>query len=460
MLFVLAACGGADQKPSVTSPPSPPLPPPPPVATSLVLQSGDGQQAEIGKPLAVRPTVQVRDASGAAMAGVAVAFTVDSGGGSLAATSAVTSADGTASSGVWTLGTSLGPNVVSAVVSGIAPVRFRAVGTLPVTRTLVDTQTIAPSGGVIRYAKTGDPLSGLTIIIPPRSYPTVTRWTVRADSSIAVALPPDFVQVGPVLLISNGQNYADSVITVTTPMRMARSVAVAPFYFDPQTGTLEAIPLVARTDSSATFATRHFSNDMMALPRNAPVGGALRSNSSMSFGTVNVVWVGIPKARLVGSFSSGFRPGADDWEFVNYGDYVSANGICEGMSITAMYYHYFVRAGGGAPLFHRYDQSLANQWDNVQGIRFAGSVQGDYAQRFYAGVDQIQSLIDDGLARGGAVEDLGAFLRLAIPAPGAARRLGAGGRGQKSDHPRRAARCRRAQRHQLLGQRPSGLPLE
>ena len=407
--LVLSACSGADPKPSVTSPPTPPPPPPPPVATSVVVQSGDGQQAETGRPLAVRPTVQVRDASGTAMAGVAVAFAVDSGGGSLAATSAVTGTDGTASSGTWTLGTSLGTNIVTATVSGLPAVRFRATATLPVTRTLVDTQTIARSGGVIRYAKTGDPLSGLTITVPAQSFANATQWTVRADSSIAVTLPPDFVQVGPVLVISNGQNYADSVMTLTTPMRIAASVAVAPFYFDPQTGTLEAIPLVARTDSSATFATRHFSNDMLALPRNAPANGALRANRSMSFGTVNVVWVGIPKARLVGTFSSSFRPGTDDWEFINYGDYINAKGNCEGMSITAMYYHYFVRAGGGAPLFHRYDQSLANQWDNVQGIRFAGSVQGDYAQRFYAGVDQIQSLIDEGLARGGAVEDLTAL---------------------------------------------------
>ncbi|MCC6244543.1 MAG: PKD domain-containing protein [Gemmatimonadaceae bacterium] len=404
VLLLAAACGGgADPKPSVTSPPTPP---PTPVATTLVMQSGDGQQGDIGTALAARPTVQVRDASGTVMAGVAVAFTVDSGGGSLAATSAVTGADGNASSGVWTLGTSVGTNVVSASVTGLPSVRFRAAALLPITRTLVDTQTIASSGGVIRYAKAGDPLSGLTITIPARSFPTATQWTVRADSSIAVTLPTDFVQVGPVLSISNGQDYADSVMTVTTPMRVASTLAIAPFYFDPQTGTLEAIPLAARTDSSATFATRHFSNDMMALPRNAPSAGSLRVTRSMSFGTVNVVWVGIPRARLVGSFSSTFRPGADDWEFVNYGDYVNADGICEGMSITAMYYHYFVRAGSGAPLFRRYDQSLANQWDNVQGIRFAGSVQGDYVQRFYAGIDQVQSLIDEGLARGAAVEDL------------------------------------------------------
>jgi len=69
------------------------------------------------------------------------------------------------------------------------------------------------------------------------------------------------------------------------------------------------------------------------------------------------------------------------------------------MWITAMYYHYLVRGGGGPPLFHRYDQSLANQWDNVQGIRFAGSVQGDYGARINAGVRQVEELMNQGLSR-------------------------------------------------------------
>jgi hypothetical protein len=405
-LLVLAACGGGDSTGSVAPPTTtPPTPPPAPVATTLILQSGDGQQADIGTPVAIRPTVLVRDASGSAMSGVAVTFAVDSGGGSLASTAAVTGADGTASSGVWTLGTNLGANVVSATVTGIQPVRFRAVAMLPSTRTLIDTQTVSPNGGTLRYTKPGDPLNGLSIKIPARSFPTSTRWTVRADSTIAVPLPPDFSQIGPVLVIANGQNYADSTMIVTTPLRVASTLAIAPFYFDQVTGALEPIPLVDRTDSSAAFGARHFSNDMLALPRNAPAGGALRTSHSMSFGTVNIVWVGIPRARLIGSFSSSFRPGADDWEFINYGDYINANGNCEGMSITAMYYHYFVREGGGAPLYHRFDQSLPNQVDNVQGIRYVGSVQGDYAQRWYAGINQVQTLIDEGIARGATVEN-------------------------------------------------------
>lgn len=402
-MIVLAACGGDSATPS--TPPTQPPPPLPQVATTVVAQSGDAQQAESGSALPARPTVLVRDAAGLPMSGVSVAFRVDSGGGALAATSATTSSDGTASAGIWTLGTGLGANVVSATVAGLPPVRFRALAVLAAKRTLIDTQTVAASGGVLRYTKTGDPLDGLTVTIRTRSFANATRWTIRADSSIVVPLPADFVQVGPVLVITNGEGYADSTMTLTTPMRIAASDAVAPFYFDSATRSLEAISLVERTDSSATLATRHFSGDMLALPRNAATG-ALRASRGAGFGTVNIVWVRTPKAKLVGTFLSTFQPGVDDWEFTNYGDYITPSGICEGMSITAMYYHYFMRAAGQPPLYHRYDKSIPNLWDNVQGIRFAGSVQRDYLDRFDSGINQFAALANQGIARGTKTEDL------------------------------------------------------
>jgi len=36
---------------------------------------------------------------------------------------------------------------------------------------------------------------------------------------------------------------------------------------------------------------------------------------------------------------SGFRPGIDDWEFTNYGSYITPDGECEGQSLTALWYY-------------------------------------------------------------------------------------------------------------------------
>lgn len=401
VVFILAgsllagsSCGG-------TSPTMPPPAAPTPVTVTIL--AGDGQQADPGQAVAVRPAVIVKDAGARPVAGVAVSFAVDSGSGSVAGTSATTGADGIATSGVWTLGTS-GPNVLIATVVGLPPVRFHATALGPPPRTLFEGLALPPEGGSLKYTKSGDPLSGLTLTVPVRAFPGSTHWTVTADPGVAVPLPPDFSQVGPVLEVTNGQGVADSVMTLTVPMHLANDVAVAPFYVE--AGSLEPIPLVDRTDSSATLATRHFSADRLALPQNAPTGSAFRAGPAAAFGTVRIVWVSTPKQKLVGTFTSSFRPGVDDWEFVNLGDYISPDGDCEGMSVTAMYYHAMVRASGQPSLFHRYDQSLKNQWDNLQGIRFAGSVQGDYDARFAAGIRQVVTLTAQAVAKGVQLDNL------------------------------------------------------
>ena len=403
-LLALFGCSGAN---TGTTPPPPPPPSPGPPAL-LAIVSGDGQSAAAGSVLPVVLSVLVKDAAGAAVPGVVVHFSVDSGGGSIASTSATTGANGVATAGAWSLGATAGiTNVITASVTGIAAVKFHAQSSGIAARTLFAT-TVGAGGGTLRYTNPGDALNGLTISIPAGSYPSAVQWTVIADSTIAVTLPAGFSQVGPVLVITNGQDYADSVMTLTMPMQVGAQDAVAPFFFDPTTGTLEGVPLVARSATSATLATRHFSGDFIAIPGSGPGLSGLRGSLRLGFGTVRVVWVKIPASSLVGNFASTFRPGSDDWEFINYGDYVSPGGDCEGMSITALYYHYFFRIGssGRPPLFHLYDQSLANQWDNVEGIRFAGSVQGDADAQYTKGFTQLAKLTDLAVANGTAAPDL------------------------------------------------------
>lgn len=69
----------------------------------------------------LEPAVAVRDAHGNPVAGAAVAFAVQAGGGTLEASSAATDAQGIARPGGWTLGTAAGPNAITASMPGIAP---------------------------------------------------------------------------------------------------------------------------------------------------------------------------------------------------------------------------------------------------------------------------------------------------------------------------------------------------
>lgn len=119
----------------------------PPVATTLSAKAGDNQTAIAGAAVAVSPSVIVRDGSGNPFAGVSVAFSVGSGGGAITGPAQTTGADGIASLGSWTLGTTAGTNTVIASVTGLAgsPLTFTATGTAgppsTITKVLGDGQS-------------------------------------------------------------------------------------------------------------------------------------------------------------------------------------------------------------------------------------------------------------------------------------------------------------------------------
>lgn len=118
-VYLLAACSGGDAGP--TNPP-----PSASVATSVAATSATNVNGVVGQPVTERPTVIVRDQRGNAMAGVAVTFAVQSGGGSVTGASVTTDAAGAASVGSWTLGTAVGANTLAATVGALAAVTFNA----------------------------------------------------------------------------------------------------------------------------------------------------------------------------------------------------------------------------------------------------------------------------------------------------------------------------------------------
>ncbi len=94
--------------------------------SSITKFSGDNQQGAVGTALPNALVVQVKNGSGNPQAGVTVNFTVTNGGGSVSPTSAVTDANGKAST-VLTLGTTPATNnTVSATAANIGTVIFSA----------------------------------------------------------------------------------------------------------------------------------------------------------------------------------------------------------------------------------------------------------------------------------------------------------------------------------------------
>ena len=99
---------------------------PTPVAISIV--AGQNQTSAAGAPVPVPPSVKVTDDQGRGVPGIAVTFSITSGGGSITGGNAVTNSSGIATVGSWILG--VGSNSLSAASPGLAgsPITFIATG--------------------------------------------------------------------------------------------------------------------------------------------------------------------------------------------------------------------------------------------------------------------------------------------------------------------------------------------
>jgi hypothetical protein len=141
---------------------------------ALVLVSGNGQTGTVGRALPMPLTMKVLDGSGNPVAGVAVSFTVNAGGGSLSATQTTTNSQGLAAT-TLTLGASSGNNTVTAAAGSLSPIIFTAVGNVSssLATTLAkaggDNQTGAP-GQLLAAPFTaiatdagGNPVAGVTV---------------------------------------------------------------------------------------------------------------------------------------------------------------------------------------------------------------------------------------------------------------------------------------------------------
>ncbi len=137
-LTLAAACGGGGAD-SPTTPPPPPPPPGPGAPATAVATGATSVIGRAGESLTGPFGVTVRDARGTAVPNVSVACAVESGGGSIGATSATTASDGSASCGAWTLGGALGSQALRVTVGALAPVQFAATVTAgPVNSLLLE----------------------------------------------------------------------------------------------------------------------------------------------------------------------------------------------------------------------------------------------------------------------------------------------------------------------------------
>ena len=139
----------------------------PPTLTSV---SGDNQSAAAGTVLANPFVVEVRDGSGSPLAGVAVTFTVLTGGGALSPPTVTTDANGQAAN-TLRLGTKAGTNTVEVSAEGISEtVTFTARAMLPTLTSISGNNQSAAAGTALANPfvvevrdGSGSPLAGVAV---------------------------------------------------------------------------------------------------------------------------------------------------------------------------------------------------------------------------------------------------------------------------------------------------------
>ncbi len=381
-VVVLAACGSS--LPTSGTPSSTPA--------SVAVMAGDGQQAPPGTAVAIDPAVIVKGASGAPVSGVTVTFAVDSGGGSITGATATTGSDGVAAVGGWTLGAVDGRNVLRATVGTLAPVRITAIATSAATVTY-PTMSIGTGGGSINISQAG-PLNGFNLTLPAAAFSAATQWTVSYSSNTAVPRTAGVNPITPLIDISSSVgSYASSFMTLTLPVTVPTGMVPLVVLRDPASGTMEALVTHQVNATTVTATTAHLNG---AHLMDTSATASLRRASLRAGFDIQVFVTALTPAQLAASYDTHFRPGTDDWDFESVGTEQEPDGICAGISVTAIWYYFAHRKSRG-PLFGSYDRARGVWGSAVTGIHWASLVQhrlevGD----FKALNDYINALAADG----------------------------------------------------------------
>jgi len=230
-------------------------------------------------------------------------------------------------------------------------------GTITLGQTVAAiSQTVPTSGGTITYSKPGDPLDGLQLTVPAGAYAASTTFSVSYAPIVGQDFGSLLNPLTPMIKVDNGGAFADEIIDVKVPVTVSDGFFAMAFTYDESTRTLEGLPTVTQDANSLTFATRHFSDFFITQ---------------------------VADALLKPDVDSDFRPGIDDWQFVNRGSYIATGGHCTGQSMTAMWYYITQPDGADLTLFGRYDNNGEQpptpnfQDDDSLGYRFASVVWKD-----------------------------------------------------------------------------------
>ena len=259
--------------------------------------------------------------------------------------------------------------------------------------TQAGTSNIGTTGGTLTI-KNGSSVDGLTVTVPSKGLTTTRQFIVSTAELVNKEIGKNLTPLSPVIKIENGGGYANGIIEVKIPAKIPSGNFPLAFFVDEISKKLEPIPVVRFDNSSVTIGTRHFSTS------------TLNASSSSRFGRpkaptpyANLIISSMAESVINNSniIASGFKPGTDDWEFINNGSYLATGGHCAGQNMAAMWY-YFEKKQTDGKLFNKFNTLDKIQEENSVGYRFCSVIHNDLewdgkvATMFDKYIDKNQSL--------------------------------------------------------------------
>jgi hypothetical protein len=203
----------------------------------MTKNGGDNQSAAAGSPVAVPPSVLVKDANGNPASGVSVTFAVASGGGSVTGATALTNTSGVATVGGWTLGTVVGANVLTATSGSLTAVSFTATSTAGAAASLAknggDNQAAAagssvpvPPSVIVKDAN-GNPIAGVSVTFAITSGGGSVTGATASTNAAGIATVGSWTlgpSAGPNTLSASSASLASVSFTATATAGAAASI--------------------------------------------------------------------------------------------------------------------------------------------------------------------------------------------------------------------------------------------
>lgn len=170
-----------------------------PVPSTIAGYAGNNQRARPGFAIPDPPSVIVTDPAGIPVPGVSVTFAVTAGGGTITGAVATTNASGIATVGSWTLGPTVGENLLSASVSGLtgSPVVFAA------TAVAAPPTAIAINGGDNQTA-----VAGSAVAVRPSVKVTDAEGTGVSGVSVTFSIRSGAGSITGASAVTNAQGIA------------------------------------------------------------------------------------------------------------------------------------------------------------------------------------------------------------------------------------------------------------